>query len=312
MANLTVSKKVRRQILDGLATERVNWAGGLDDIHFLQRLWDVDDLPSSDTRFENMRQDIWQHRINNDDWENDWIYSDPRLALLSGPGETFLQFLCEVVHPAVRKDPDESETLVRFFNECLRQDHVALTTVAMQPTLGRPARRVYAPAALRSGPRPLVVMRFENLLDGVVLDEHLARVGANIDADPALSIGSSKELLESLFKQVIEGCGQVYKSGDDLNELYKRVAELMQLNAESVPANKRGSEAAQRVLRSMVSTVNALAEMRNQLGVGHGRSSRSTALARHAKLAAGVSRAIAEFILETWLVREARRSADQA
>lgn len=311
MANLTVSKKVRRQILDGLATERVNWAGGLDDVHFLQRLWDLDDLSSNDTRFENMRQDIWQHRINNDDWENDWIYSDPRLDLLSGPSETFLQFLCEVVHPAVRKDPDESETLVRFFNECLRQDHIALSTVAMQPALGRPARRVYAPAALRSGPRPLFVRRFEDLLDGIVLDEHLARIDANIDADPALSIGSSKELLESLFKQVIEGCGQDYKSGDDLNVLYKRVAELMQLNAESVPANKRGSEAAQRVLRSMVSTVNALAEMRNQLGVGHGRSSRSTALARHAKLAAGVSRAIAEFILETWLVREARRLADQ-
>jgi hypothetical protein len=139
-----------------------------------------------------------------------------------------------------------------------------------------------------------------------VLDEHLGRIDANVDADPALAIGSSKELLESLFIQVIEGCDGSFGSGDDLNELYKQVAQLMRLNAESVPANKRGSEAAQRVLRSMVSTVNSLAEMRNQLGIGHGRPARSSALARHARLAAAVSRAISEFILETWLVREAQ------
>lgn len=310
MAELRVSKKARRQILDGLATERVNWAGSLDDVHFLQRIWDLDDLPSTDSRFENMRHDIWQHRINNEDWDEDWIYSDPRLALLDCPGETFLQFLCEIVHPVVRRNPDESETLVRFFNECLRTDRVALATAAMQPTLARPARRIYAATPLHGTSRNLPTKRFEQLLDGAVLDEHLARIDANIDRDPALSIGSSKELLESLFKQVIERCGRTYSSGDDLNALYKQTCELMQLNAESVPSSRRGSEAAQRVLRSMVATVNALAEMRNQLGLGHGRPSVSTALARHARLAAGASRAIAEFILETWLVREAREVAD--
>lgn len=308
MAELNVSKKTRRQILDGLIAEQVNWAGAMDDVHFLQRIWNLDEVPSTDPRFTDMRGDIWQHRINNSDWDDDWIYLDSRLDLVGCTSDTFLQFLCEIVHPVVRKDPDDSETLVRFFNECLKADHVALTTAATQPTIGGAARRVFAPTSLRAGMRNLPVKRFERLLDGAVLEEHLARVDANIDADPALAIGSSKELLESLFKQVIEGFGQTYKSGDDLNELYKQVAERMRLNAESVPNNKRGSEAAQRVLRSMVSTVNSLAEMRNQLGVGHGRPSKSTALARHARLAAGASRAVAEFVLETWLVREARSS----
>ncbi len=245
MARLSVSRKVRRQILDGLSTEQVNWSGALDDVHFLQRIWDLDELPSTDHRFPDMRGDIYQHRMNNNDWEDDWIYSDARLDLLGRRGETFLEFLSELVHPLVRKDPDEAETLVRFFNDCLRPEGVVLATAAMQPTLGRPSRRIYAAARLHSAPKPLRVEKFESLLDS------------------------------------------------------------------TVPKDKRGSEAAQRVLRSMVSTVNNLAELRNQLGSGCGRAVKSTALARHARLAANSTRAICEFLLETWLVREARSNAGE-
>ncbi|BFM26088.1 hypothetical protein CHE218_31300 [Microbacterium sp. che218] len=50
-------------------------------------------------------------------------------------------------------------------------------------------------------------------------------------------------------------------------------------------------------------TVNSLAELRNELGIGHGQSSRSAALARHARLALNATVTIAEFVLDTWQAR---------
>jgi len=80
-----VSFETRQNIIDGLKLESVKWHGELDDVEFLERIFDVGALPSHDHRFENAARDIWQHRYNNDDWEPDWIYSDKRFNLLRCP-----------------------------------------------------------------------------------------------------------------------------------------------------------------------------------------------------------------------------------
>ncbi len=78
-------------------------------------------LPSGDSRFKNAAGDIWQHRVNNpDDWPDDWVYGDARFNLLQGPTDTFLRFLCEMVHPVVRPDRNEALKLVQHFNDQLR------------------------------------------------------------------------------------------------------------------------------------------------------------------------------------------------
>lgn len=43
---------------------------------FLSSIWDIDTLPSSDPRFNNMRGDIQQHMFNNDDWDYDYLFSE--------------------------------------------------------------------------------------------------------------------------------------------------------------------------------------------------------------------------------------------
>jgi hypothetical protein len=73
-----LSRRARQNIIDGLKVEKVQWMGELDDVEFLQRLWDLESMPSTDHRFENAAGDIWQHRRNNDDWDDDWIFADPR------------------------------------------------------------------------------------------------------------------------------------------------------------------------------------------------------------------------------------------
>jgi hypothetical protein len=121
-----LSRATRKDVVDWLVVEGVSWSGRLSDEAFLDRVVDLDSLPSTDPRFETARQDLWQHLVNNDDWESDWVFSYGPLALLTGDDEVFLKFLCEMLHPVVRPDTVEARTLARELNDLLRNDKAEL------------------------------------------------------------------------------------------------------------------------------------------------------------------------------------------
>jgi hypothetical protein len=60
--------------------DQISWCGRLSEPDFLARLYDLDKLPSHDGRFDSMAGDIWQHRENNLDWDEDWVFSDSRIV----------------------------------------------------------------------------------------------------------------------------------------------------------------------------------------------------------------------------------------
>jgi hypothetical protein len=151
---------------------------------------------------------------------------------------------------------------------------------------------------------------FHLLRDPGVLEEHLDRMLANVERDTPAVIGAAKELVESVCKLVLDDYGVAYGSSATLPELYKAVSWELGLSRQAVPTSAKGSEAAQRVLQSMVTAVQNLAELRNALGVGHGRAQRVPALERHARLAMNASRTIAEFLLATWHERKGAPTSD--
>ena len=104
---MDITSVTRRDILDAIKLESIQWNGRLEEAEFLSRLFDLHALPSTDRRFKDAAGDIWQHRVNNLDWDDDWIFYDDRFNLLSGDDEMFLRFLCETIHPVVRPDPTE-------------------------------------------------------------------------------------------------------------------------------------------------------------------------------------------------------------
>ena len=130
---MTVSEVTRRVIIDQISGR---WSGRLDETEFLQRLYDLESMPSTDGRFSSAVGDIYQHRINNPfDWPDDWVLTDRRFNILWGPDEEFLRFIAETVHPAVRQ-AEESEELIRGFNEELAKDGWVL--VETRQLSGRP------------------------------------------------------------------------------------------------------------------------------------------------------------------------------
>lgn len=153
----------------------------------------------------------------------------------------------------------------------------------------------------------LAIERFDRLGEPRVLLEHLSRIEAGIASDPAAAIGSAKELTESVFKFVLDDYGVTYQPGASLTDLYKLVAGELGLSREAVPLSAKGSRASHKVLQNFSTAVQCLAELRNELGLGHGGTVPSPALGRHARLAANAARTVAEFVLETW--HERRREA---
>jgi hypothetical protein len=291
----------RRQILDHIALERLPWSGRLDEVSFLSRLYDLESMPSTDNRYATAAGDIRQHRIRNADWEDDWVFTDARFGLMDGPDKVLLTFLAEMLHPIVRSDTTEAARLQELFNASLVADGYEL--VRAQPISGRPTYKGERRGSFHGATPALELDRRQLLTDPRVLHEHLTRIRDAVDKDPAAAIGSCKELVESLCKLILERSGVTYPVSEDLPALYRRVAGLLKLKAESVPTSAKGSETAQRILRTLATTVQGLAELRNELGLGHGRTSPSPALTRHARLALNSTVTVTEFLLDTWEAR---------
>ncbi len=116
----------------------IAWWGRLDDQNFLSRLYDLDAMPSTDTRFKTAGEDIWQHRENNSDWDDVWVFVDDRFELATSD-PMLLRFLAETIHPEVRSDRAEVDRLRAEYNRILRPDRVEIrqvSTLSGRPVYG--------------------------------------------------------------------------------------------------------------------------------------------------------------------------------
>ena len=211
---------------------------------------------------------------------------------MHGDDDTLLRFLAEMVHPAVRPDEDETRSLVESINKKLGADGWALVEVdhiSGHPIFaGRRSKGIQPTTALK-------LPEYERLRDPQVFHEHLRRIDAGLAHDPPAAIASSKELVESICKVIPDDYDIEYGRKEDLLDLYKAAAKALKLSVDSVPDSAKGSQAAQRAARALASAVQSLAELRNELGLGHGRNVASKALTRHARLAFNSASAVAEF-----------------
>jgi hypothetical protein len=117
-----ITEITRRDIIDFLTASGIAWWGRLEEQAFLSRLYDLEKLPSTDSRYPTASGDIWKHRVANNDWVDEWVFSDSRFNLMWSPDEQFLRFLCEMLHPVVRSDADEVNRIADEINKFLRND----------------------------------------------------------------------------------------------------------------------------------------------------------------------------------------------
>jgi hypothetical protein len=128
-----ITEVTRRDVLELLSG--TTWHGRLNEIEFLDRIYDLDELPSTDSRYSKARDDIVKHRVANSDWDDDWVFFDERFGLQTGSDEEFLRFLTEMLHPVVRPS-GEAEHIARALNQLLEPDGYELAPLGS--VSGRP------------------------------------------------------------------------------------------------------------------------------------------------------------------------------
>jgi hypothetical protein len=203
--------------------------------------------------------------------------------VLYADDELFVRFLAEMLHPGCAPGLDEVRRLANTFNEMLARDDWELYEVSQLS--GKPIFAGRKREAYHAAPEALSVEAYSRLAEPQALREHLRRFNCDLRSDPPGAIGSSKELVESVCETILDDFAVGYAHGADLPILYQAVQKTLALNVEAVQESSRGSDAAVKTLRALVTTVESLAELRNELGSGHGRVRPSPALTRHAQLA---------------------------
>lgn len=294
---MRISEVTRRNIFDIIVVERIDWGGRLEEPEFLSRLFDLQNLPSTDSRFRNAAGDIRQHRIFNDDWDDDWVFYDARFNLLRTEDETFLQFLCEMLHPVVRPNPEEVQRLKHAFNSHLAQDGYELVEKAQ--ISGRPV--FAARLVILSGANVLQSVKelFEEI-DAKYVLQQITRMEAAIYDDPGLAIGTAKELVETICKTIFHERNVEINNKLDLPKLVKQTTKQLALTPDDILDEAKASSTIRVLLSNFASITQGIAELRNHYGSGHGKNAKTKGLQpRHAKLAVGAASTLAVFLLET-------------
>lgn len=295
-------QRVRQNIMDGLRLDGVDWSGQLNDVEFLSRLYDLEKMPSTDGRYKDAAGDVWQHRCNNSDWENDWIYSDSRFRLAEGAAELFLRFLCEMVHPLVRPNRDEALGLAAQFNDQLKGAGWELYQAEL--IAGRP--RFAFRSLVHNGSRS--VLRAKAVADALNagwMAKQIERLELAVDTDPELAIGTAKELVETCCKSILTKRDITFTKSDDMGDLTKKLTKALQLVPEGVSEAAKGAENVRLILRNLTQITSNLTQLRGLYGTGHGKDGQYRGLQpRHARLAVAAAVAFIDFVSETHRYRE--------
>lgn len=278
--------------------------GRLDEIEFLKRLYPLDEMESYDSRFPNAESDIWQHTVNNDDYEPYWVFKDERFELLNGDDSIFLSFISEIFNPTVRKDREPWENFLKKFNALLAYDGYEL-----YESKKISGRSVYS---WRSISANLIMEKqisdIKTEFDSDYVNSQVALMYELITTAPNSAIGKAKELLEICCKTILDQREVSYSTETTVIQLMKMTCDILELNAKKIPEEVKGSEIASKILGNLSNITQGMAELRNLYGDGHGKNKDFKTLPpRYAHLAVGASVTTVHFLWETYKDRKERK-----
>jgi hypothetical protein len=120
----------------------------------------------------------------------------------------------------------------------------------------------------------------------------ITRMQVSITSDPALAIGSGKEFVESICKGILAARGLTLTGNEDLPKLVHLVREQL-----GITISQRTDNTLRNTLAALATLTQGIAELRGQLGTGHGASPEvERPSAEVARLAVGVATTLGVFL----------------
>jgi hypothetical protein len=136
--------------------------------------------------------------------------------------------------------------------------------------------------------------------DAQHLVEQIRRIEQSVDTDPALAIGTAKELVETCCRTILFERGKPVTGTPEISTLTKETMRELKLVPDGIPDQAKGSDTIKRLLSNLATIGQGLAEIRNLYGSGHGKDGKTQAIKpRHAKLAVGAAATLTTFLFET-------------
>jgi predicted nucleic acid-binding protein len=277
---------------------RINWNGKLEESTFLSRIYDLSKMKSTDSRFSDATGDIWQHRVNNYDWDDDWVFYDSRFTIKTGSDENLLNFLSEMFHPAVRDESKNWEQLLKLINDLLRIDGYELSE--KPHTSGKTSYKWQCVDNKNVVIQSLAQNIIQNF-DSDYIRTQVETIITTTDKNPYDAIGKSKELLETCCKTILKNMNISTNTDWDVIKLTKETCGVLKLTPDNIDNATKASETIKKLLGNLSVISQSMAELRNSYGSGHGKDAKFKGLTpRHARLSTGASLTAVNFLWETF------------
>jgi len=136
-------------------------------------------------------------------------------------------------------------------------------------------------------------------IDSVHVQEAWTKAVERRSNDPEGAITAARTLIETVCKFILDETGEPYDINDDLPDLYKKVAQQLNLSP-----SQHEEQIFKQILGGVNSVVTGLGSLRNKLGDAHGKGKVGIKPSpRHAQLAVNLAGSVATFLIETWEVR---------
>jgi hypothetical protein len=281
------------------------WSGRKPQFQLLSELFDLTALPSNDPRFNNAHDDIFQHTENNWDWDTSWVISDKRFSLLTGEDAAFLEFLVACINSTRNWESDQQETAVDDLNQILIDCGFKFSQVK-QFSFGKQFGIEKLDALSAVEPNSFAALLEQGLaseLDLSYWKRILRRAVENVETDPEVTIGSAKEIVESVFKKILVELDIPFKDfAEDMPKLSGKVFESLKLSIDE--NSTYSSKALHELLKTATGTI---AKIRNSKGTGHGKISDPLPANHLARYMFLTSVALCEFLINELLIQSERK-----
>lgn len=86
---------------------------------------------------------------------------------------------------------------------------------------------------------------------------------AAITSDPALAIGTAKELVETVAETILDDMEISYGKKDDLPALVKSVRKALKLVSDDIHESAKAADVIRKILSNLGSVTNGVASLRN-------------------------------------------------
>lgn len=133
------------------------------------------------------------------------------------------------------------------------------------------------------------------------LTKQIRRIYDSLDEDPELAIGTTKEMVETVLKTILQEEIDDDLDGLEIPQLIRAVQKNIKLIPDDVADANKAQETVKRTLSNLGQIVINIAELRNSYGTGHGKIKNESGLKPyHAQLAVNAGVTLAKFLIRVY------------